>query len=368
MLKGLDRVDWQRFAAYAGSWDVDLSSLIRDLISQDAEKREHAREAISQWPYEILSQVGRLGAIPEVLRFMIAILRSPEVGDRAELLRLIVQLVRGADEYSTFRDWYFGDQASFVGSIRQVFAGGLSVYLGCLAEDDPKLRAAAAEALALIPTADTGALLLTQLEREPSQEARQALLGALGKLKVRASLSAVLRFLDSEDLMTRMSAAAAACQVGHPMPGRAFQLLADMAMLGVERQQPRTWEQQLLESNASVKAIMALESLGEEALARAVDRWIAVLPRVEDSSLQDYLLRMVVWTIPQKHEQEKIPGFRLSHFQLKVLQAVFDCSRYWELGGSAKERTHVLKWLHGLPASREGLGILLGEADRSKIR
>jgi hypothetical protein len=249
--------------------------------------------------------MGRLGAIPEVLPFLIDMVQSPETAERAELLALLVELVRGAEDYSRFRVWYAGDQAAFVGSIQQAFERGLPVYLECLAAEDPKLRGAAAEAVSLIPASDAGSLLLEQLTRERDAGACQALLGALGKLRFSVALPTVLHFLDSESLSTRLRAAAAACRLGQPMPDRAFTMLAGMAMLGTERHQPRSREQDLLESDVSVGAILALEELGEEGLERAVERWIAGLPAVEDENVHECLHRMVAWTIPPKHDRER---------------------------------------------------------------
>src|SRR5262245_17148569 len=373
MTDDIEKVNWTQFEPYAGL-ELDLPSVLRDVLSADSGTRSAARELLEDWPYE---GYGRIGAMPDVIQILVRLFQAyPDYGDKAALLQLIMTFAAKAPEYAAFTKWYRGDPAALVAAIRRAFAQGDNSYGAALSDADPCLRTNAAKALALLGSAEYCPLLVSQLGRENDSDVCQAILASLGELRAESALSCVVRFLSSTNQQTRLRAAGAICQIAQPLLDRAFRVLVDCAMNGTEADGSTTKEQAQTKENLATEAFLLIAKLGEEALLRAADSWIAEMKKVEMTHLVSYVHRLLAWTMRQAHERSS--PLQLSKVERKVLIALADCSHYWTITSyprrdpgareermidASRERSYLLETLYGLPKSQDGITQLLHNLD-----
>lgn len=331
MKDNLETIDWNRFEAYAGSAGQCFPLLISSLASHDSNHRKWARGWLAEWPFESLSQIGRLGAMPTVIDAMVTLLGKPETEDKAELLELIVSLVNGAEEYSQFTRWYEGSKEALLTSIRSAFDKGLPLFLSSLAANDPKLRAATAKALALIPTFDSGPQLLAQIENENDQTALRAILAALGEKRTQDALPMITCYLDANDLETRIYSAWSIARIGDSMREQALLILAHLAVhkFGIGRVQDRDYYSYV--DRIGILANEKLETLGEEAWKNAVHEWLAGMQDLKENKILEYVHLLLARTMAGASVEGKVAASTLSLIRCEVLQALVHFSRYWDL-------------------------------------
>ncbi len=94
MLEGLDKIDWENLEHAYGSAS-DVPQLIRDLASDDADKRD---QALYELYGNIFHQGTRYQATPYAIPFIFELIREPSIPDRADLIKFTVDLALGYPE------------------------------------------------------------------------------------------------------------------------------------------------------------------------------------------------------------------------------------------------------------------------------
>jgi HEAT repeat protein len=365
---------WEQFDDFKGSWDFDFRSLFENLNSVDPAERKRARETLSQWPHEILDQMGRLGAVPLALQCLLDDLASPGTEERDELLALIVQTARDSKEFVRFSAWHSGSGDQLLSSIRRVFESGEGLYLRLLDADDPKLRAASAEALGLIGSKSLASPLVKRLHLEDDDRVSQSLVVSLRACGSIEDVAEVLKRLGSTNEVLKESVAATVCKLVGPDYFQSLGILADVVTIGIDVDKAKDEFVELMQTRAMSSAIEDLQTLGEFALNWAVEWWLSKISDVSANNIIPFFRRIVMATFPMNdgiHHQNRTA---LLPFQIKVLTAINQSDLFWDvkeffnwrhsanrsLANAEYYRNRCLEEI-GVPTSREELNRYLSE-------
>ena len=232
-MESVHTLDLSQFEKYCGDMVVDFPALVQKVMSPTKSERQAARQALRVWTNDSIRAIGRLGAIPSVLRFIIDYLEATEESEKSELLEIAVILAGQVDEYASYTDYYKGSRETLIRSVKDEFQRGIPIYIRCLGSSEGNVRTMAAKALGLSGEKNTIPHLIARMSQETESTVAQAILAAFGELQASESLPVVLSYLDDKDLGIRVRAAGAACLIGTTVPEKALRILADTAILGV---------------------------------------------------------------------------------------------------------------------------------------
>ncbi len=194
MLEGLEDVTWAKLRHALGPAD-DVPDLIRDLASEDRERRANAQ-------YELYGTLWSHGttyeATPPAIPFLIELLQAAEHLDRPWLLIYLSALANGASHHEMHQHHGIYEEErntpefaakirqeqGWVDGAREAVRQGLPTYQKLLESDDATTRAAAAFLLGGLrhdaPT--TIPSLAARLSQEPEPVVRASIAEALGSL------------------------------------------------------------------------------------------------------------------------------------------------------------------------------------------
>jgi hypothetical protein len=163
MLDGLDLIDWGNLEHAYGPAD-DVPDLIRGLASKIAETREHARDEL--W-CNVIHQGTVYSVTSYAVPFLLELLESPAVKDKAQLLVYVAALACGNSYLDVHQDlfremgvdqeerdpaeWHeqIERELGWVEAARSAVVSGTPVYLTLLDDPDPEIRCCAAYTLAV---------------------------------------------------------------------------------------------------------------------------------------------------------------------------------------------------------------------------
>ncbi len=292
--------NWNEFEDFRGSWDVEFPSLLEALTSTDKDSRAFARGSILEWPFEILDQVGRLGAVPDVIGVILRCAVDPNAPDRAELLKLAAFLTKKAPEYTCFTSWYRGTQEELLHAIESKFRSGVELFIDAIQSPDSTVRAAAAEAIGVAKDERASKHLQSLLQREGNAEVIHATLVSLGELKSVAALPEIIAHLASTDLTIRGAAAVTAVRISEPLYHFVLSQTAELVTLDSEIDRPRTHEVEHENLDVSIHAILQLKTMGPADLDWAVDHWVSLSSQIQPNNILVFFQKPLVCCFPSR--------------------------------------------------------------------
>jgi hypothetical protein len=369
MNRAQDKFDWKQFDPYQGTWPIEIPSIIDRLRSEDQQDRKNAHDTLIQWPFELLSQIGRLGAVPIVVDCLLEIAQSRPVTDRLTVLDIIVNLADAAPEYSQFTRWYKGTPSDMVAAVNESLQRGFVLFEECLGSDEPKIRAMSARALGLLGSLNSVRALLHQLRIEMDEQTLQAILDALSGLSAIKALPLIVDIPVANSSELSAHRASAICQISARLFFENLRTLASMAILGLDPDSQLDISQDLVEY-----AIAKIKLLGNDPLDWLVYWSLERVANDPESSVFESLRRLVMLTIPVTDDRGRSPKPSFRSYQMRVLRALAESDLFWSASGMALAensgslehlRAHCLREI-GVPESREELRKYLNELSENR--
>ena len=194
MLEGLGRIEWSKLS-HAYGMAEDVPDLLRQLLSTEVEEREAAMNAFhgNIWHQGTVYEASAY-AVP----FLIELLEAPAIAGKDRILILLELLGNGSsycavhEQISSLKkqagtpEWQEQKrkEIGWVKAAQTAVMAGKAVYLGLIADPEPKVREAAAYLLACLerPNPELANTLWEKFEREPDERVRATLLLAFGYL------------------------------------------------------------------------------------------------------------------------------------------------------------------------------------------
>lgn len=369
--EGLWAVDWERYAHYCGSMPWSIPDEIEKLYSADPEVRFDTRDAFGQWPIELLRECGQLGAVPEVVPFLLQIIAGEQFPDRGETLGLLNSWVENAAEFSHFTKWFDGEPDDLRQRIDSQFKEQESFFVQLLGSDDRQLREEAVVALMLIGNADVATALINhgRIERDP--DVRYAMIRALGELRNPVAMPFLLELLDDADWHCQTYAAVALCKLQESPPEKVIEVLAAGAMAtSLPSTEWPDYESDVKAAKCSIHAQIAVSKLPDESKHRLLDALERRLSDIPQNDIVGFCLEMARLFC----DDECIERKEFKSSCLRVLRTIADFDAFWKVRtyierrpdmwpgehDAASQRVRALEFLN-LPATREDLSRLLDD-------
>ncbi len=373
MLEGLDRIDWSSLEHAYGPAD-DVPGRIRDLASDDATTRDEARSELGG---NIIHQGTVYAATSPSVPFLIELLGSPAVQDKAALLVFVAALACGSSYHDAHGPLYeemgglFKDEMNqpewdervreelgWVESARLAVVAGTPVYLKLLDDPDPEIRFSAAYTLAV--GSDRAAEIVPRLEErlkiEADDRVKASILLSLGHVGGADVGPVIERFLDpAQSRVVRVAAAISMARFARERTPEAAvrQLMEAIADPGpiddVYLQLPWTDEESVV---AAVSG--ALGRLGVLSAGATVPRMLDALDRLRGSDSGSIKIVGAILSLVFTERKEPRRASELTEFQRKVLRRLVRSDPAWVWDDAA--------WLlsdFGLPDSRGELKAFL---------
>lgn len=301
MLEGLDAVAWARLDhAYGPA--ADVPDLIRTLLSADLKAREDARWQLYG---NIFHQGSRYEASAYAVPFLLELLADPDTPERPEILYLLTSLAIGYDEawlpdgfpvQDTRREAAGGDELlrlavergeEYVDSLDaeqqesmyvhielaayDAVRAGVPLFRTLLTDADPRLRTAAAYALAWFPEDGAGSIApLVGAVADPDESFAVCALVALGLVGTDepVAVQPIQAALTDERDLVRWAAAIALTRLRGPATdARATSVL--LAWAGGDADQEE--EIPFLDGDLAGYAGLALEQIGADGTDASFD-------------------------------------------------------------------------------------------------
>jgi hypothetical protein len=182
MLEGLDRIDWENLGrhVYSSPPQTELPNIIREVLSENPGKREHALEHLFGGGQDIGSIYD---TTPYIASFMIEILSEPSTLGKAEILERLCDVAWSPMHYGRGK----GTSIHFLRTALRtydVLEKGIPVYLTLLqSEEDIKVRKWAAELLGAMSDQAEGVVpkLVEAFSSEMNEDVKVALIEAVGR-------------------------------------------------------------------------------------------------------------------------------------------------------------------------------------------
>lgn len=288
MLDKLDSLNWQRLRhAYGAAGDVP--ALIRALDADTTKARASAMEKLAG----ALAHQGTLySASPRALPFVLELVTQGKHADRAQLLRLLVDLTFGSTyaglSSSSVEPRFEADDGKWAKASYDEMLKALARLSPLLSDKHWEVRAALAYLFGWFPdeATEVAKVLRDQLAHEKDARVRASILFALGRadaaLGVKTDDALFAKIVDGGDPVERVAAAAALFyRLGDDLPRSALDTLADAA-----RTAPAVPEFPWDDGNLARLAGRLLGALGPKHEGVAVDALLASLEGNPDGILE----------------------------------------------------------------------------------
>ena len=307
MLENVNRIDWKLFGD-----NINIPELLRALTSHDDQTRWNAQFLLfHECPNE---------AYPYIIPFVIELVGSPGVPEKEVLLSRFLSFEE--DQSLEDKEGLSTEEALLIARINAAVEQGLPVYINCLSDPDPKIRAAAAEAIGTTQNSMDIEPLASRLEVESDNFVCVAIVVALRQLNAQETLSLVERYLASEKLELRVQAALTVVKLAKQAPESAIQILIEAA-----------WPREEITIPLRILVSLSLRKLGAQIFERAVDRWLEVLPTLRGNETIDPNLTLLL-SETFGNEEGQISRVnsskQLTPLQRKVVRAIAESSNLWE--------------------------------------
>jgi hypothetical protein len=194
VFQGLDDIPWSGLAHAYGSAD-DTPHLLRELASPDQKMVDNAL-------YELYGSIWHQGTVYQAtsyaVPFLLEVIQSPDMVDRAGVIQLLACIARGASYLDVHQRFSFFDEQrntpefaaekerelAWVTRAHEAVGEGIDLYLSYLGDSSAAVRQTAAHALAAFPEHAERIVppLLSAARREADSETGGILLVALGAL------------------------------------------------------------------------------------------------------------------------------------------------------------------------------------------
>ena len=134
--------DWSHHQPISGGYARSLCETLKHLISAEGQEREIVERDISGGVFPNYPS-----SIPAIISLLFKMVSDPNVTNRWSILELISYPMWYSEECT---ELMAQGQDELKDEITKVFHLGKPIYIQCLAHADPRMRQAAASALALI--------------------------------------------------------------------------------------------------------------------------------------------------------------------------------------------------------------------------
>ncbi|WP_430785491.1 HEAT repeat domain-containing protein [Actinoplanes sp. G11-F43] len=389
MLETLSSVSWARLGHAYGS-AADVPERIRALCSGDAEVRRAARRSLNG---TIIHQGTRYEATAHAVPFLLELLADPVTPDRAELLELLTPLAIGFDEswlpgrfpVASYREQASGgepilraaplpsyDDDSVFRYLEQLddhgresmFAyielsaydavrAGVPLFVDLLAGDDPRLRVAAAYALAWFPEETAVSRpALTAAATDPDPVVAATALVALA-LTADTDPGVLRAGLDDDRKLVRWGAAVALAALEGPACDRP---VVDELLGWAARGTAGHARVPYLEGDLSGLAGLALRRLGDDHADAAFEALLVRIPAVSGPDALPVVGEALRRAFPSG-ELPSATGFTdLDEPQQRLLRSLADSPTTWQHGGEGVFTNFtLLLHAYALPGSADDM-------------